>query len=139
MDDRAMTTVQINPEEIGKQIHPVMALIASTWTNFAAGKQASQKKQIIISWESALADIPVDLQLEAIKKKAREGQVWPPSSPNEVRSWCNQIQTPMNGTDALWYRTAIEEGLLDPDFCRRQIAGYEAAKADGRVYYAGWD
>ena len=141
MDDRSMTTASNLPpaSENGKQVHPVMALIASTWMNFAAGKKAEQKRQIILDWESALSDIPVGLQLEAIKRKAMQNHVWPPSSTAEVRAWCNEVQKTMNGMDALWYQTAKEENLLDPDFCQKQIDKYNRAKAENKVAYAGWD
>lgn len=141
MDVRSMTTASnLSPAaEDGKQVHPVMALIASTWTNFAAGKKAEQKRQIILAWESALSDIPIGVQLEAIKRKAKENHVWPPSSPAEVRDWCNEVQKPMNGMDILCYQTAKEEDLIDRDFCQRQIDKYNKAKAENKVTYAGWD
>ena len=141
MDDRAMTVAQTaldRPVEL-VDLHPVMGLIGTLWTNFGAGKTAAQKRQMIAAWESALDDIPVGLQVKAIRCKAQAGQVWPPSSPAEVRQWCDDMQPPMNGMDVLWYQTAMEEGLLDPDFCRRQIDKYNAAQAAGRVAYAGWD
>lgn len=121
------------------ELHPVMGLIGALWSNFGGGKTAQQKRQMIAAWENALADIPERLQIEAVRRKAQAGQLWPPSSPAEVRKWCDDIQRPMNGMDAAAYRTAIDDDLLDVNFCRRQIAGYEAAKAAGRVYYAGWD
>lgn len=137
----AMTTTQAALDRPAEPVdlHPVMGLIGALWTNFGSGKTAAQKRQMIAAWEAALDDIPVALQAKAIRCKAQAGQVWPPSSPAEVRRWCDDVQPPMNGMDVLWYQTAMEEGLSDPDFCRRQIAGYEDAKAAGRVYYAGWD
>lgn len=125
--------------EESKKTHPVMAVIASTWTNFGLGKSAAQKRQMIDDWETVLSDIPEPLQTKAIRAKAKAGQLWPPSSPAEVRKWCDEIQKPMNGMDAAWYQSCIDTGVVDDDFCRSQIAGYEAAKAAGRVYYAGWD
>lgn len=143
MADRQMTTVaqggQLRPQEAGVNIHPVMALIGALWANFGAGKSTAQKVQMIKSWEDALADIPVGLQVEAVRRKAKAGQVWPPSSPAEIRQWCNEIQPPMTSLDRLWYQTCLDEGLLPPDFCRRQIAKYETAQEAGRVCYAGWD
>lgn len=141
MVDRALTTAQTaldRPVE-PVDLHPVMGLIGALWPNFGAGKTAAQKRQMIAAWESALNDIPVGLQAKAIRCKAQAGQVWPPSSPAEIRQWCDDMQPPMNGMDVLWYQTAMEEGLLDPDFCRRQIDGYKAAKAAGRAYYSGWN
>lgn len=118
-------------------LHPVMELIGSTWLNFGSGKTAMQKRRMIAAWETALDDIPVKLQLEAVKRKARAGQVWPPSSPAEVRQWCDAVQPPMNGMDVAWYRTCIETGLLDASFCQHQIDKYDAAQAAGRAAYAG--
>lgn len=136
-----MTTTQAGLDRPADQVdlHPVMGLIGALWANFGSGKNAMQKRQMIAAWEAALDDIPVTLQLEAIRRKARVGQVWPPSSPAEVRQWCDDMQPPMNGMDVLWYQTAMEEGLLDPDFCRHQIDGYKAAKEAGRAYYSGWN
>ena len=130
---------QIMRQDSGEELHPVMALIDSLWANFAAGKTAQLKQRMIVSWETALADIPVGLQLEAVRRKAKAGQVWPPSSPAEIRQWCNEIQPPMTSLDRLWYQTCLEEGLLDPEHCRKQIEKYETAQAAGRVCYAGWD
>lgn len=137
----AMTTryAALDRTEEPADIHPVMGLIGALWPNFGAGKIAVQKRQMIAAWEAALDDIPVALQVKAIRCKAQAGQVWPPSSPAEVRQWCDAVQPPMNGMDVLWYQTAMEEGLLDPDFCRRQIDKYNAAQAAGRAAYAGWD
>ena len=66
-------------------LHPVMGLIGALWPNFGAGKTAAQKWQMIVAWESALDDIPVGLQVKAIRCKVQAGQVWPPNSPAEVR------------------------------------------------------
>lgn len=120
-------------------LHPVLGLIGALWTNFAAGKTAMQKRQMIAAWEMALEDIPVKLQLEAIKHKAQAGHVWPPSSPAEVRQWCDDVQPTMNGMDAAWYRTCRDTGLLDADFCRHQVEKYNVAQAAWRAAYAGWD
>lgn len=143
MADRSMIPAAqgggIVPQDAGADIHPTMALIGALWANFGAGKTAQQKRQMIVSWETALADIPVGLQLEAVRRKAKAGQVWPPSSPAEIRQWCNEVQRPMNSFDRLWYQTCLEEGLLDPEHCRKQIEKYEKAQAVGRVCYAGWD
>ena len=143
MADRQITTAaqggQLRPQEAGEAIHPVMALIGALWANFGAGKSKAQKVQMIKGWEDALSDIPVGLQLEAVRRKAKAGQVWPPSSPAEIRQWCNEVQRPMNSFDRLWYQACLEEGLLDPEHCRKQIEKYETAQAAGRVCYAGWD
>lgn len=120
-------------------LHPVMGLIGATWTNFGAGKTAAQKRQMMAVWEQMLSDIPVRLQLEAIRRKAQAGQIWPPASPAEVRKWCNEVQLPMNGMDVIWYQTCAEKGILSADFCRCQIEKYNAARVDGRTAYAGWD
>lgn len=137
----AMTTTQAALDRPADQVdlHPVMGLIGALWANFGSGKNAMQKRQMIAAWEAALDDIPVTLQLEAIQRKARVGQVWPPSSPAEVRRWCDEVQAPMNGMDAAWYRTCIDEELLDANFCQHQIDKYNAAQAAGRAAYAGWD
>lgn len=136
-----MTTTQtaIDRPAESTGVHPVMGLIGALWANFGAGKTAPQKRQMVAAWEAALSDIPVGLQVRAIEAKAQAGQVWPPSSPAEVRQWCDEVQAPMNGMDVLWYQTAMEEGLLDTDFCRHQIDKYNAARASGRAAYAGWD
>lgn len=141
MADGTMTTTQTAVDRPAEPtvVHPVMGLIGALWANFGAGKTAPQKRQMVAAWEAALSDIPVGLQVRAIETKAKAGQVWPPSSPAEVRKWCNEIQRPMNGMDAAWYRTCIEEEIWDPDFCRRQIDNYNAARAAGRSYYAGWE
>lgn len=141
MANGAMTVAQtaLNRSAETVDLHPVMGLIGALWTNFGNGKTAAQKRQIMAAWETALDDIPVKLQLEAVKRKARAGQVWPPSSPAEVRRWCDAVQPPMNGMDVAWYRTCIDAGLLDAGFCQRQIDKYNAARAAGRAAYAGWD
>lgn len=120
-------------------IHPVMGLIAALWTNFGSGKNAVQKRQMMEAWETALDDIPVKLQLLAIEKKARSGHVWPPSSPAEIRTWCNEVQLPMDGMDVQFYQSCIDTGVLEKEFCQRQIDKYKAAKVDGRIVYAGFD
>lgn len=120
-------------------LHPVMELIGSTWLNFGSGKTAPQKRRMIAAWEASLADIPVALQVEAVRRKAQAGQLWPPSSPAEVRKWCEQVQKPMNGMDTAWYRSCMETGVLDADFCAHQIEKYNQALAAGCAAYAGWD
>lgn len=141
MADRAMTVAQTALDRSAEPVdlHPVMGLIGALWANFGTGKTAMQKRQMMAAWEMALDDIPVKLQLEAIRRKARAGQVWPPSSPAEVRKWCEEVQKPMDGMDAAWYRSCIETGVLDVNFCARQIEKYNAAQAAGRVAYTGWD
>lgn len=141
MANGAMTVAQTALDRSAEpaDLHPVMGLIGALWTNFGNGKTAVQKRQMMAAWETALDDIPVKLQLEAVKQKARAGQVWPPSSPAEVRKWCDAVQAPMNGMDVAWYRTCIETGLLDASFCQHQIDKYNAARAAGRAAYAGWD
>lgn len=121
--------------QAGQELHPVMAYIGALWPNFAAGKTPQQKRTMIAAWESALADVPVGLQKKAIDRMVRAGQKWPPGSPAEMREWCNAVQKPMDGFDMALYRSALETGVLDADFCREQIEKYRAAK--GNVY-AGW-
>ena len=121
--------------QAGQELHPVMAYIGALWPNFAAGKTPQQKRTMIAAWESALADVPVGLQKKAIDRMVRAGQKWPPSSPAELREWCNAVQKPMDGFDVAFYRSALETGVLDADFCREKIEKYRAAK--GNVY-AGW-
>ena len=121
--------------QAGQELHPVMAYIGAIWPNFAAGKTPQQKRTMIAAWESALADVPVGLQKKAIDRMVRVGQKWPPSSPAELREWCNAVQKPMDGFDMEFYRSALETGVLDADFCREQIEKYRTAK--GNVY-AGW-
>lgn len=121
--------------QAGQELHPVMAYIGALWPNFAAGKTPQQKRTMIAAWESALADAPVWLQKKAIDRMVRAGQKWPPSSSAELREWCNAVQKPMDGFDVAFYRSALETGVLDADFCREQIEKYRAAK--GNVY-AGW-
>lgn len=120
-------------------IHPVMGLIAALWTNFGSGKTAVQKRQMMAAWETALDDIPVKLQLEAIRRKRDSGQLRPPSSPNEVRKWCDEIKKPMDGFDVLFYRSCKETSVLDASKCDHEIEKYNAAQAAGRAAYAGWD
>lgn len=121
--------------QAGQELHPVMAYIGAIWPNFAAGKTPQQKRTMIAAWESALADVAVGLQKKAIDRMVRAGQKWPPSSPAEMREWCNAVQKPMDGFDMAFYRSALETGVLDADFCRKQIEKYCTAK--GNVY-AGW-
>ena len=135
MADGAMMTTN-GALSAGQEVHPVMAYIGAIWTNFAAGKTPQQKRAMIAAWESALADIPVGLQKKAIDRMVRAGQKWPPSSPAELREWCNAVQKPMDGLDMAFYRSALETGVLDADFCRKQIEKYRTAK--GNVY-AGWN
>lgn len=141
MADRAMTVAQTAIDRPAEpvELHPVMGLIGALWTNFGNGKTAVQKRQMMAAWEEALSDIPVDLQLEAVCRKARTGQIWPPSSPAEVRKWCEEVQKPMDGMDAAWYRSCMETGVLDADFCAHQIEKYNQALAAGCAAYAGWD
>lgn len=115
--------------------HPVMGLIGAIWANFGAGKTATQKRLMVAAWEAALEDIPVAIQLDSILRKSKEGQLWPPRSPAEIRKWCDEIHRPMTSLDELWYRTCLEEGLLDPDLCRRQLEKYQEAKAAGKSCY----
>lgn len=121
--------------QAGQELHPIMAYIGAIWPNFAAGKTPRQKRTMIAAWESALADVPVGLQKKAIDRMVRTGQKWTPSSPAELREWCNAAQKPMDGFDMAFYRSALETGVLDADFCREQIEKYRTAK--GNVY-AGW-
>ena len=121
--------------QAGQELHPVMAYIGAIWPNFATGKTPQQKRTMIAAWESALADVPVGLQKKAIDRMVRAGQKWPPSSPAELRGWCDAVQKPMDGVDMAFYRSALETGVLDADFCREQIEKYRTAK--GNVY-AGW-
>lgn len=137
----AMTVAR---EALGRQagpekLHPVMGMIGALWSNFGNGKTDPQKRRMMVLWEEALSDIPVDLQLEAVCRKARTGQIWPPSSPAEVRKWCEEVQKPMDGMDAAWYRSCMETGVLDADFCAHQIEKYNQALAAGHAAYAGWD
>ena len=124
--------------QAGQELHPVMAYIGAIWTNFAAGKTPQQKRAMIAAWESALADIPVGLQKKAIDRMVRAGQKWPPSSPAELREWCDAAQKPMDEMSAAFYRSAAGTGVLDADFCDRQRQRYENAQAEGRNAYAGW-
>lgn len=124
---------------VGQEVHLVMAYIGAIWTNFAAGKTPQQKRAMIAAWESALADIPVGLQKKAIDRMVRAGQKWPPSSPAEVRKWCEEVQKPMNGMDAAWYRSCRDTGVMDAGFCAYQIEKYNRALAAGHAAYAGWD
>ena len=133
-----MTTMQypmqsgyLQPQQESK--HYIMGYIAARWPNFGAGKK------MIAVWEQDLADIPLALQKAALDAKARAGQLFPPSSPVELRRWCEEVQPSMTALDVAVYQTALECNLLDADFCRRQIAKYNAAQAAGRNAYAGWE
>lgn len=144
MADGTMTTMQypmqsryLQPQQEGK--HYIMGYIAARWPNFGAGKNAEQKRQMIAVWERDLADIPLALQKSALDAKASAGQLFPPSSPAELRRWCEEVQPSMTALDVAVYQTAIECDLLDADFCRRQIEKYRAAQAAGRNAYAGWE
>ena len=137
MADGAMTPAN-GALSAGQELHPVMAYIGAIWTNFVAGKTTQQKRAMIAAWESALADIPVGLQKKAIDRMVRAGQKWPPSSPAELREWCDAVQKPMDGMSAAFYRSAAGAGVLDADFCDRQRQRYEQAQAEGRNAYAGW-
>lgn len=137
MADGAMTPAN-GALSAGQEVHPVMAYIGAIWTNFAAGKTPKQKRAMIAAWESALADIPVGLQKKAIDRMVRAGQKWPPSSPAELREWCDAVQKPMDGMSAAFYRSAAGAGVLDADFCERQRQRNEKAQAEGRNAYAGW-
>lgn len=130
-------TQQAQPVDDG--LHYIMGYIAAVWPNFGNGKTPAQKRSMIAVWEKALQDVPVKLQKEAIDRKVRAGQIFPPSSPAELISWCNEIRPPMTKWDAKMYADWAEDGFCDPDFCRRQIEKYEKAKAAGRSAYAGWD
>lgn len=137
-DRKIITTVpaaSLQANEQGESLHPVMGLIGAIWANFGAGKTANQKRLMVAAWEAALEDIPVEIQLDAILRKSKEGQLWPPRSPAEIRKWCDEIHRPMTSLDELWYRTCLEEGLLDPDLCRRQLEKYQEAKAAGKSCY----
>lgn len=137
MADGAMTP-ENGALSAGQEVHPVMAYIGAIWTNFAAGKTPQQKRAMIAAWESALADIPVGLQKKAIDRMVRAGQKWPPSSPAELREWCDAVQKPMDGMSAAFYRSSAGAGVLDADFCDRQRQRYKQAQAEGRNAYAGW-
>ena len=124
---------------VQKELHPIMGYIGAVWPNFGAGKTDAQKRAMIAVWEEALADIPLGLQRRAIDAKVRAGQKWPPSSPAELREWCDAVQPPMDGLAAAFYQSSLETGVLDAAFCRRQLEKYEAARAAGRNVYAGWE
>lgn len=130
-------TQQAQPVEDG--LHYIMGYIAAVWPNFGNGKTPAQKRFMIAVWEKALQDVPVKLQKEAIDRKVRTGQIFPPSSPAELIAWCNEIRPPMTKWDAKMYADLAECGILDAAFCQRQIEKYEKAKAAGRSAYAGWD
>lgn len=142
MADRALTEIPLRgavaaakpPEEL----HPIMGYIGAVWPNFGAGKTDEQKRRMIAAWERALEDIPLGLQRRAIDAKVRAGQKWPPSSPAELREWCDAVQPPMDALSAAFYRSAAGAGVLDADFCERQRQRYEKAQAEGRNAYAGW-
>lgn len=123
----------------GTDLHPIMGLIAAKWPNFGNGKTPQQKKAMIAVWEKDLSDIPISLQRAALDKKIKSGQMFPPSSPAEVRNWCNEIQKPMDALDAKFYADMAELEILDADFCAKQTAKYKAGKDAGRNAYAGWD
>lgn len=130
-------TQQAQPVEDG--LHYIMGYIAAVWPNFGNGKTPAQKRSMIAVWEKALQDVPVKLQKEAIDRKVRAGQIFPPSSSAELRKWCNEISPPMDAWTAKRYAEWAEDGFCDSDFCRRQIEKYEKAKAAGRSAYVGWD
>ena len=130
-------TLQAKQPQTG--LHYIMGYIAACWPNFGSGKTPEQKRSMIAVWESQLADLPVGLQKEAIDREISAGHLDPPSSPAELRNWCGAIQQPMDSFSALFYRSALEEGALDADFCRRQLKKYADAKREGRNVYAGWD
>ena len=123
----------------GDGLHYIMGYIAALWPNFAAGRTPDQKRAMIAVWERALDDIPVKLQKAALDAKIRAGQLYPPSSPAELRTWCDEIQRPMDDGAAKWYADMAELGFFDPDFCQRQIDRYEAGKKAGRNVYVGWE
>lgn len=143
MDDRALTESPLRGAVTGArppaELHPIMGYIGAVWPNFGAGKTAEQKRMMIAVWEQALADIPLGLQRRAIDVQVRAGQKWPPSSPAELREWCDAVQPPMDALAAAFYRSSLETGVLDAAFCRRQLEKYDAARAAGRNAYAGWD
>ena len=143
MDDRALTESPLRGAVAGAkpqaELHPIMGYIGAVWPNFGAGKTADQKRMMIAVWEQALADIPLGLQRRAIDAKVRAGQKWQPSSPAELREWCDAVQPPMDAVAAAFYQSSLETGVIDAAFCRRQLEKYEAARAEGRNAYAGWD
>lgn len=122
-----------------EELHPIMGYIGAVWPNFGSGKTDEQKRRMIAAWEQALDDIPLGLQRKAIDSKVRAGQKWPPSSPAELREWCDAVQPPMDALAAAFYQSSLETGVLDAVFCRRQLEKYEASRAEGRNAYAGWD
>lgn len=143
MADRSMTvsntalTQQAQPA--GDGLHYIMGYIAAVWPNFGNGKTPAQKRSMIAVWEQALQDVPVKLQKEAIDRKVRAGQIFPPSSPAELITWCSEIRPPMTKWDAKMYADLAEYGILDAAFCQRQIDRYDAAQKAGRFAYAGWE
>lgn len=143
MADRSMTvsntdlTQQAQP--VDDCLHYIMGYIAAVWPNFGSGKTPAQKRSMIAVWEKALQDVPVKLQKEAIDRKVRAGQIFPPSSPAELIAWCNEIRPPMTKWDAKMYADLAECGILDAAFCQRQIDRYDAAQKAGSFAYAGWE
>lgn len=129
----------IDGVQCGTDLHPIMGLIAAKWPIFGNGKTPQQKKSMIAVWEKDLSDIPFSLQWTALDKKIKFKQKFPPSSPAELRDWCEEIQKPMNDFDAKFYADMAELEILDADFCAKQIAKYKAGKDAGRNAYAGWD
>ena len=123
----------------GEGLHFIMGYIAALWPNFAAGRTPDQKRAMIAVWERALDDIPIKLQKAALDKKVRAGQLYPPSSPAELRTWCDEVQPPMQSWQVKWYADMAELGFFDPEFCRRQIEKFEAGEKAGRNVYVGWE
>ena len=140
---RALTEIPLRSAVAGEkpqeELHPIMGYIGAVWPNFGSGKTDNQKRMMIAVWEQALSDIPVGLQRKAIDAKVRAGQKWPPSSPAELREWCDAVQPPMDAIAVAFYQSSLETGVLDAAFCRRQLEKYEASRAEGRNAYAGWD
>lgn len=143
MADRALTESPLRGAVAAAkpqaELHPIMGYIGAVWPNFGAGKTDEQKRRMIAAWEQALEDIPLGLQRRAIDAKVRANQKWPPSSPAELREWCDAVQPSMDALAEAFYRSSLETGVLDATFCRRQLEKYEAARAEGRNAYAGWD
>ena len=123
----------------GEGLHFIMGYIAALWPNFAAGRTPDQKRAMIAVWERALDDIPIMLQKAALDKKVRAGQLYPPSSPAELRTWCDEVQRPMQAWQVKWYADMAELGFFDPEFCKRQIEKFEAGEKAGRNVYVGWE
>lgn len=139
-----MTTVSpvmgaVDDTRQGGELHSVMAYIKSTWPNFCLRETAQQKKLIMVAWENKMHGYPLSLLKAAIDACAKANPKYPPNSAEVITARCDQIQRPMDALDAKWYADMAELGIMDADFCAKQIAKYRAAKAAGRNAYAGWD